>query len=62
MAGSASKADASEDSPVDLVRMQFTADAQDCSDDLCQRLKLDHWASVLSVRAVSSDQVEVLVL
>jgi len=62
MAGSISKEEAIEGSPVDLVRMRFTADVQDCSDNLCQRLKLDQWATVLSVRAVSTVQVEVLVL
>lgn len=55
MAGSLNKDEAEADSPVDLVRMRFTADVLDCSDDLCQRLKLDHWATVLSVRAVSTD-------
>lgn len=62
MAGSLYKDEALVNSPVDLVRMRFTADFQDCADDMCQRLKLDHWATVLSVRAVSTDQVEVLVL
>jgi len=62
MAGSASVHNVNEENKVDLVRMRFTGDVQDCSDDLCQRLKLDHWATVLSVRAVSTDQVEVLVL